>query len=151
VLGGLILLSPQAFGQSGGTKITYKLNVAKSVYRAGQQYQSSTLTIELDGEWIITTVDPVTTTGERTHAQIRFKSDGMEYPVTGSLPDGADTVVTNQLDVATTERIDKRAGQVVSKVISVSSPDRSTLTVTHKGIRPDGQPFDHTIVYERQQ
>lgn len=78
VLGGVILFSPPAFGPSGGMTTTYKLNVAKSMYRDGRQYQSSTLTIERDGEWIITTVDPVTTTGERFHAQIRFKCDGLE-------------------------------------------------------------------------
>lgn len=70
--------------------------------------------------------------------------------MSGSLSDGADTVVTTQIDAATTERIDKRAGRVASRVMNVRSPDGSTLTVTHKGVRPDGQPFDHTIVYERQ-
>lgn len=154
--GGLVALivatafSPSAFGQATAAKVTYKLNVAKSVYRAGQHYKSSTLTIERDGAWTLTTVEPITTDGHRFFATLRYKADGAEYPVTGSLPDGADTIISKQIDATTSERIDLRGGKEVSRVSSVRTSDGAVITVTHKGIRPDGQKFDHTIVYERQ-
>ena len=146
----LLLCSVAADAQDSLQRTTWKLNVSKSVIRVGQRYASSTMTIERDGDWVSVHAEPVTSEGQRFSASYRAKYDGNEYAVTGDLPDGADHVAMRQVDAVTIERIDKRQGTIVSVVTMVRSQGGKILTITHKGTRPDGQPFDHTLVYEQQ-
>jgi hypothetical protein len=146
----LLSCSLGAVAQDAHTLTTWKLNVSTSVIRVGQHYQSSTMTIDRDGDWVSVHVEPVTSDGQRFSASYRAKYDGNEYPVTGDLPDGADRVAMRQVDAVTLERVDKRQGQIVSIVTMIRSQGGKVLTITHKGTRPDGQPFDHTLVYEQQ-
>jgi hypothetical protein len=75
----LLSCSLGAVAQDAHTLTTWKLNVSTSVIRVGQRYQSSTMTIDRDGDWVSVHVEPVTSDGQRFSASYRARYDGNDY------------------------------------------------------------------------
>ena len=73
-----------------------------------------------------------------------FKTDGKEYPaIFGS------TAAWNQLDANTWQATYRAKGMVLSTDTIKVSPDGKALTVSSKGTKPDGAPFETTAEYQR--
>jgi hypothetical protein len=73
--------------------------------------------------------------------------DGKDYPVTGS--NNTDTVSLKRLNAQTVEQTSKKGAKVVLKSNWVMSDGGKTLTITSKGTRSNGEPFNTVTVWER--
>jgi hypothetical protein len=126
---------------------TWKLNLAKSKYDPGPPPQSQTRTWEASGK---VSVEGVSGAGKPMAYGYTVKGDGKEYPTTGAIPNGADTIATKRIDANTFEATFKRGGKQVETVTFAVSKDGKVLTILAKGTSPNGQPFDNVIVWDKQ-
>ncbi len=78
--------------------------------------------------------------------QYEAKYDGKDYPITGST--GGDKISLKRIDALTTESTQKRDGRQRSRLAALYRLDGKTLTVTAKGIAPDGQTLDSILIFE---
>jgi hypothetical protein len=73
-----------------------------------------------------------------------FKVDGEDYPALYG-----QTAAWKQIDANTWETTDKLNGKVLSTDTTKLSADGKTLTITSKGTKPNGEPFEDTSVNQR--
>lgn len=80
---------------------------------------------------------------------IRFTAryDGKDYPYSGSL--NWDSLALTRVDDFTTAHVQKKGGRIRLTGRRVLSKDGSTLTISSKGVRADGQPTENVLVFER--
>lgn len=108
----------------------WKMNPAKSDFGA----TTITYTSLPSGEW-------ESTADGQTY---KFKMDGQDYP------DGyGGTAAWKSVDASTWETMSKLNGKVLSTDALKASEDGRTLTVKTKGTKPNGDPIDSTITFER--
>jgi hypothetical protein len=128
---GLLLVAGIAITQAESPFVgKWKLNLDKS------QFAGTTMTVEQlpAGEMRLTAEGQSYT----------FKTDGTERPaIFGS------TAAWKQIDPTTWEATYKAKGTVLTTDTHKVSQDGKTLTVTSKGTKPDGGPFENTVVYQR--
>ena len=128
---------------------TWQLNAAKSVYKPGPAPKTQTVRIEPSGQGEHVRSDAVNTNGTRVVMEYTAAFDGTDYPLKGSPV--ADTVSLKRIDARTTERIDKKGGQVMLVYKRVVSADGKTMTVTIDGVNAQGQQVSNVVVFERLQ
>jgi hypothetical protein len=128
---------------------TWKLDAAKSKFDPGPAPKSITVTFEPAGEGVKVAADVVGADGKSTQTSYTGNYDGKDYPLTGSNT-GADTVSLKRIDDRTTQRIDKKGGNVVMTFTRKVSADGKTLTVTVKGTNAKGQRVNDLVVLTRQ-
>jgi hypothetical protein len=61
-----------------------------------------------------------------------------------------DAVSLRNIDVYTTERVNKKDGKVVSTETRVIAKDGRSYTTTVKGTTAKGEPIDHRMVFDKQ-
>ena len=140
-----VALGSTALAQSVGT---WKLNLAKSKYQAGQAPKSTALVYEAADPGIKVTVDTVPAEGPAIHYGYTASYDGKDVPVVGN--PNADMAARTRVDANTTQLVNKKGGKVMSTVTLVTSADAKTLTITTKGTDAMGQNVDSVAVYEKQ-
>jgi hypothetical protein len=144
----LAVVSATALPVSGfaQSKLSWKLNLAKSKFSPGPPPKSSTLTYLVEGQSLTATIEGVDAQGKP--AQGPYFYDGKSYPVTGAAAYDASSykIVDNTTDEITRTKM----GKVVQTVIEVLSEDGRTLTFTVTGANADGQPINNVAVYENQ-
>jgi len=128
---------------------TWKLNVAKSKYEAGQAPKELTVTFEKAG------ATGVKITAKGTNADSSAINtvytptyDGKDAPVTGS-PD-FDAAALKMLDANTRHTVRKKAGKEVQVVHSVLAKDGKSFTATTTGVNAKGAKVNSTAVFEKQ-
>ena len=126
---------------------TWKLNVAKSKYRAGPPPQSQIRTYEPQGEGVKATIVTIYADGRSTTVGYVAKYDSLEYAVSGS-PD-ADTITLKRVAPRTAEAVLSHAGRVMAAISRVISEDGQTLTIAYKGELMERQ-VDYVAVYDKQ-
>lgn len=141
-------ITPVAAQQGNARVGTWKLNVEKSKYAAGQAPQSLTMKIEAAGEGEKVTTEGVNATGTPTKTEYTAKFDGTDAPLTGS--QNADKVSLKRVDAQTIERTFKKGDKVAVTSTQVLSADGKTLTNTVKGTDAQGKPLDNVQVWEKQ-
>jgi hypothetical protein len=139
-----LLVSVAAADQHTGT---WKLNLAKSKYAAGQAPQALTLKIESDGDNFKLSGDGTDSAGKPMHVEYTAKFDGKDYP--GATPFG-DSVSLKRIDANTIESTNKKDGKVTVIVTSVVSKDGKTRTSTFKGKDSEGHEVNNVAVYDKQ-
>jgi hypothetical protein len=126
---------------------SWKLNVAKSKF-SGTPPKSGTrvYTPGPDGE----TLDQKTVGGDgsEAHMHVTLAFDGKPHKITGN--PNADSGVGKSIDERTSEFTLSKDGKVTGTVHRVVSADGKTLTVHNKGTGADGNPYDDTLVYDKQ-
>ena len=127
---------------------TWKLNVEKSKYTPGPGPKSQTLTWKTSATVFDFTVDTVTSEGKPTQQRASGNSDGKPYSWKGATASGMRT--TKWIDAFTAEEVDTIDGKVVTSRTAVLSKDGKILTVTSKGVNPQGKPTSNIAVYEKQ-
>jgi hypothetical protein len=128
---------------------TWKLNAAKSQVRAGAALaKSDTRTYTKSDGGVTFTWKRVTAEGRDITVTSTSAYDGKDFPVKGS-PD-IDTANAKRVDANTVETTLKRDGKVVGHSKRTVSKDGKTLTVVTKGTNANGDPFEVTLVYDRQ-
>jgi len=145
----VVTLVAAAYGvqaQADPTVGTWKLNLAKTKYNAGQAPKSSTLVIEAAGQGVKLTSNTVLADGSTRKISYTATYDGKDAAVTGT-PD-YDTLslkkTTNGMDGSR-----KKAGKVVQTFTRVVSADGKTMTVTSTGTGSTGK-VDNVQVYDKQ-
>ena len=140
---GFAQVNPLIFG-------TWKLDLAKSVYRLGPPPKGQTQKYEPRGDGINVTVETVAVDGFRIAYEYTANLDGRRYPMNGELtPNGADTIAISRVDAFTIEAILRRAGDVVLTTRTVVSRDGKVLTHTSKGTNVKEQPTDSVTVFDK--
>jgi hypothetical protein len=134
-----------ALAQSAGT---FKLNLAKSTYQAGQAPKSMNVVYEAAGAGIKVTVDTVPADGPAIHYSYTANFDGKDVPVVGN--PNADMAARTRVNATTTKLVNKKGGNVLSTVTIVTSTDGKTLTITNAGKDAKGQNIDSVAVYDKQ-
>ena len=128
---------------------TWNLNLAKSKYTPGPPPRSRVLKIEpAGGNSFKLTNDAVLADGKKTHVVETFIQDGKDHPLHDN--SNADTQVNRQIDMYTTETINKKGGKTVQVLTRVVSKDGKTMTITIKGATPGGAPLDDVRVFDKQ-
>ncbi len=126
---------------------TWKLNVGQSRFDPGPGPQSQTRTWAADGRVSVEGVNPA---GEPVAYGYTIVGDGVSYPATGHVPNGADAVSSARIDAHTIESHFSRGGEAADTTRFEVSADGRTLTITATGTRPDGGPLADRLVLERQ-
>lgn len=129
---------------------TWKLNTAKSKYEPGPTPKSLTRTVEAQGDGVKYTFDGVAADGAAIAYSFAVKFDGNDNPITGTVPNGADTAAIKRVDanhyVATLKKGGKKLG--TSKV-SISK-DGKVATVDATGTNAAGVKTHDVQVYDKQ-
>jgi hypothetical protein len=127
---------------------TWKLDIARSTFDNGAPPKSSIVTITTAGDKRKVAVHTVSAAGTESRTESTAADDGKDYPMKGSAT--VDTVAVTRVDARTVDRKDKKGGAVVATLRVKVSPDGKTITVTQKGIDPQGRSYNNTLVYARQ-
>lgn len=126
---------------------SWKLDVAKSKFDPGPTPMSQTRTWDPSGK---VTVESVNAEGKHTSYGYTIRTDGSAYPTVGAIPNGADTIVTKEVNANTLEATFKRAGKSVETTTFTVSEGRKVLTIDAKGTTPEGHGFHNMTVWDRQ-
>jgi hypothetical protein len=78
------------------------------------------------------------------------KFDGNDYPATGTMPGGADSISIKKIDANHYEATLKKAGKEVGKSKLEISKDGKVASLTSKGTTADGKPQHSVSVYDKQ-
>jgi hypothetical protein len=88
----------------------------------------------------------VTADGKTIPISFTATLDGKDSPFQSP---GVDTLVLTPVDALTTNFTTKLAGKVVATGSRVLSKDGKIMTLSTKGVNPDGKPMESTMVYDR--
>ena len=143
----LVITAVGAFGADESLG-TWKLNLGKSKFKPTAPVKSLTTTREaVEGGLKLTTTGEQAD-GTKINSSYTAKYDGNDYPVTGA---PWDTISIKQVDSNTFTTVTKNTGgKYKSTGRTVISKDGMTMTTTSKGINAEGNPFNYTMVWEKQ-
>jgi hypothetical protein len=127
---------------------TWQLNLAKSKFSPGPAPKSETRTYAAGADGITMTWKSVAANGKETSVTSTFKTDGKDYPVTGS--PNFDTLALKQVDGNTVHSTQKKGGKMIGETTRSVSKDGKTLTLASKGTGADGAAYDNVLVYDKQ-
>ena len=145
-----VAVSP-LLAQSNPLLGTWKLNVAKSTFDASTPApKSQTRTVMAHGDSVMYMVEGVGADGKAISYSFTVKYDGKDYPVTGTMPGGADMISIKRVDANTFEATLKKAGKMVGTSKVVVSADGKTTTLTAKVIDASGKSVTAISVYDKQ-
>jgi LysM repeat protein len=142
----VVVLVSGLSAQADPTVGTWKLNLAKTKYNAGQAPKSSTLVITAAGQGVKLASDTVLADGTPRKISYTATYDGKDAAVTGT-PD-YDTISLKKTATGM-DGSRKKAGKVVQTFSRVVSADGKTMTVTSTGTGAAGK-VDNVQVYDKQ-
>jgi hypothetical protein len=147
VVVGILALSYGVHAQADSTIGTWKLNLARSKYNAGQPPKSSTVVIDAAGQGVKLTATTVIADGSTRKISYTAMYDGKDNPVTGT-PD-YDTIAIKKTANGT-DGTRKKGAKTVQTYTRMVSADGKTMTVTSKGTNAAGEKVDNVQVYDKQ-
>lgn len=139
-----------AQAQSNPIVGTWKLNVEKSKYDPGPKPTSLTRTVEAQGDGLKYTFAGVAADGKPIAYGFTVQFDGKDYPVTGSMPSGADSVSGKRINSNHYEATLKKGGKEVGKSKVSISKDGKVTTVDSTGTTATGGKAHDVQVYDKQ-
>jgi hypothetical protein len=142
----VLLIGTMCFAQNLNIG-TWKLNEAKSKLSAGFP-KNTTVTYEIAGDKVKSTVDGVDPQGNPTHTVWIGKFDGKDYPVTGDPT--SDTRALKQIDAHTLELTSKKAGKVTITGKIVIAADGKSRTLTASSTDSMGMKIEGMSFYDKQ-
>lgn len=151
----LALVTTASSAQPAPTPVgTWRLNLAKSVYRLGPPPLGQTIVIgpsdSSSGGGLMVAVETRAAPGVRIRYEYTAVLDGPEAPVTGEFtPNGAETVTLTRVDPLTIEATFRRTLEVVLTTRIAVSSDGQVLTLTSTGTNRNEQPTDSIAVLDR--
>ncbi len=143
-------VSTSLLAQSDPLLGTWNLDTAKSKYTPGSAPKSMTRTVEETADGVKYTMKGVSADGSPISYGFTVKFDGKDYPVTGSMPGGADAITIQKIDSNHYEAALKKAGKEIVKSKLAISKDGKVATLTSNGKTADGKPMHSVSVYDKQ-
>lgn len=125
---------------------TWKLDVAKS--KDGTR-KSDTRSYTQSGDSVTVHIEIVNSDGSTQVYGYTGKADGKDYPWTGQVPGGAETVSVKRVGNTFTAE-GKKGGKLLFTTRTTFSADGRVMTLTTKGAGADGKPIDAVRVYDKQ-
>jgi hypothetical protein len=144
---GILALSSLVYAQADPNVGTWKLNLAKSKYSAGQPPKSATVVVAAAGQGIKVSADTVLADGSPRKISYTASYDGKDSPVTGT-PDYDSVAITRSGNTIDGTR--KKGGKTVQTFKTVVSADGKTRTTTTTGTNAAGEKVDNAQVYDKQ-
>jgi hypothetical protein len=130
---------------------TWKLNLDKSTFAAGQAPKSLTRMVTADGDTVTYKFEGVGADGTAISYGYTSKYDGKDSEVTGTgVAYGADHIAIKQLNSHQLSATSKKGGKVVGSSSGTVSHDGKTFTLTSKGTDANGKPVKSVSVYDKQ-
>ena len=126
---------------------TWQLNLAKSKFSPGPAPKTDTRSYTESADGITMAWKSVAADGKELNVKSTFKTDGKDYPLTGS--PNFDTLTLKQVDSHTVHSIQKKGGKVVGETTRTVSKDGKELTLASKGTTTDGVAYDNVMVYDK--
>jgi hypothetical protein len=139
-----------ARAQSNPIVGTWKLNTAKSKYNPGPMPKSLTRTIVADGDGVKYSFEGVAADGSAIAYGFSTKLDGKAVPVTGSIPNGADSISATKTDDHHYTATLKKGDKVVGSTKVTISADGKVTTVDSTGVTSTGAKSHDLQVYDKQ-
>jgi len=129
---------------------TWKLNAAKSKSDPTPVPKSLTRTVEETANGTKYTMTGESADGKPISYGFTVKFDGKDYPATGNMPGGADSIAIKKSDANHYSAVLKKAGKEVGTSEVEISKDGKVATLTFKGTTPDGKPMHSVSVFDKQ-
>jgi hypothetical protein len=146
-----LALAGSMFADSTAWVGTWKLNLDKSKYAAGQAPKSLTRTVSADGDNLTYKFDGVGPDGAAFSFSFTSKLDGKDAEVNGTgVPYGADHIAIKQVNSHMTSATLKKGGKIVGTSSATVSHDGKTVTLTSKGTDANGKPVKSMSIYDKQ-
>src|SRR5271163_579484 len=146
-----LALAGSMFADSKALVGTWKLNLDKSKFPAGQMPKSQTRTVSADGDNVTYKFEGVRADGTAISFSFTSKLDGKDSEVTGTgMPYGADHIAIKQQNSHMTSATLKKGDKIVGSSSATVSHDGKMLTLTSKGTDAKGKPVKSVSVYDKQ-
>ena len=146
-----LALAGSMFADSKAFVGTWKLNLEKSKYAAGQAPKSLTRTVSADGDAVTYKFEGVGADGTAFSFSFTSKYDGKDAEVTGAgMPYGADHIAIKQVNSHETTATLKKGDKVVGSSTATVSHDGKMVTLTSKGTDANGKPVKSVSIYDKQ-
>jgi hypothetical protein len=146
-----LALAGSMFADSKAFVGTWKLNLEKSKYAAGQAPKSLTRTVSADGDAVTYKFEGVGADGTAFSFSFTSKYDGKDAEVTGAgMPYGADHIAIKQVNSHETTSTLKKGDKIVGSTTATVSHDGKTATLTSKGTDANGKPVKSVSIYDKQ-
>ncbi len=129
---------------------TWKLNVEKSKYEPGPTPKSLTRTVAADGDGVKYTFEGVAGDDKPISYSFSVKFDGKDNPISGSVPNGADTAAIKRVDSHHYVATLKKGGKTVGTSKVSISEDGKVATVDATGTNAAGVKTHDIQVYDKQ-
>jgi hypothetical protein len=125
----------------------WELNVAKSAFKTGPQFKSSTREFEVVPNGLKYSGRNVNADGTASGSRWTAYFDGKDYPVTGD--PSSDTISLKRVDRFNTEGTFKKGGKVTGHVTRVVSQDGKVWMLTVEGTDAQGKPYSSVLVFDK--
>jgi hypothetical protein len=146
-----LALTGSMFADSAALVGTWKLNLDKSKYPAGQAPKSLTRTVSADGDNLTYKFDGVGSDGAAVNFSFTLKLDGKDAEVNGTgTPYGADHIAIKQVNSHMTSATLKKGDKIVGTTSATVSHDGKLATLTSKGTDANGKPTKSVAIYDKQ-
>ena len=129
---------------------TWKLNLAKSKYPAGQAPKSETIKFEALENGFKTVIDAVNSKGTTSHSEWQVYFDGKEYPAQPNIYVDADKFVSTRVNAKTIYYVFKKGGKDVAHRQAFVSKDGKRLTTTAQLHGAKGKDVNIMEVFDKQ-
>jgi hypothetical protein len=136
--------------QSNPLEGTWKLNVAKSKFDPGPGPKSLTRTVVAQGDGVKYTFEGVAADGKPVAYGFSATFDGKDNAVSGSAPNGADTISAKRIDSNHYVAIQKKGGKDIATSKVTVSKDGKVTTVEITGTTASGAKEHDVQVYDKQ-
>jgi hypothetical protein len=128
---------------------TWELNTAKSKYEPGPMPTSLTRTVEAQGEGVKYTFVGVAADSKPIAYSFSVQFDGKDNPISGSMPQGADTISAKRTDSHHYVATLKKGGNVIGTAKVAVSKDGKVTTVDSTGTTASGAKEHDVQVYDK--
>jgi hypothetical protein len=128
---------------------TWELNTAKSKYDPGPMPKSLTRTVEAQGDGVKYTFAGVAADGNPIAYGFSVQFDGKDNPISGSMPQGADTISAKRTDSNHYVATLKKGGKVIGNAKVSVSKDGKVTTVDSTGTTASGAKGHELQVYDK--
>jgi hypothetical protein len=145
-----VFLCSTIHAQSNPLVGTWKLNLEKSKYEPGSAPKSLTRTIVPAGDGVTYTFSGVAADGKPISYGFTVAFDGKDSPITGSIPNGADTIAGKRTDPNHYVATLKKGGKVIGESRVAVSADGKVTTVVITGTTAAGTKIHEVQVYDKQ-